>query len=70
MSQAIAPDDILHDHADRGAGAREPLLVLNPLIAFLERSGLAAPPDLSAVPIGDGHSCVTYALSKRARRPA
>ncbi len=63
MSLAPAPDDIVHTHAEVGEGAREPLLVIEPLLEFLDRNGLEAPPDLEAVPIGDGHSNVTFALS-------
>jgi aminoglycoside phosphotransferase (APT) family kinase protein len=63
MSATIAPDDIVRTHAEGAANQREPLLVLEPLIAFLAGHGLAAPADLSAQPIGDGHSNVTFALS-------
>ena len=41
----------------------QPLLVLEPLLEFLRANGLDAPDDLTAVPIGDGHSNVTFALS-------
>ena len=37
--------------------------MLEPLIEFLAGAGLEAPADLSATPIGDGHSNVTFALS-------
>jgi len=63
MSATVAPDDIVRTHAQGEANEREPLLVLEPLIAFLAGHGLAAPADLSAHPIGDGHSNVTFALS-------
>ncbi len=63
MSLAPAPDDIVRTHAEVGEGAREPLLVIEPLLEFLDRNGLEAAPELDAVPIGDGHSNVTYALS-------
>jgi aminoglycoside phosphotransferase (APT) family kinase protein len=63
MPVSLAPDDIVQTHAEGKANAREPLLILDPLLDFLERSGLAAPTDLSAIPIGDGHSNVTFALS-------
>jgi aminoglycoside phosphotransferase (APT) family kinase protein len=62
MAVTLAPDDIVERHADIGAGAREPLLVLEPLRAFLDSHGLASD-GLAAVPIGDGHSNVTFALS-------
>jgi aminoglycoside phosphotransferase (APT) family kinase protein len=37
--------------------------VLDPLLEFLNASGLAAPLELVATPIGEGHSNVTFALS-------
>ena len=49
--------------AAAAANEREPLLVLEPLIEFLGGAGLEAPADLSATPIGEGHSNVTFALS-------
>jgi aminoglycoside phosphotransferase (APT) family kinase protein len=63
MPAAIAPDDIVATHAEGAANAREPLLVLEPLRGFLDAAGLEAPAELSAAPVGDGHSNVTYALS-------
>ncbi|HEX4282232.1 MAG TPA: phosphotransferase family protein [Solirubrobacteraceae bacterium] len=63
MPVALAPDDIVRTHAEAAANDREPLLVLEPLIEFLSEHDLEAPPDLTATPIGDGHSNVTFALS-------
>ncbi|HUA02986.1 MAG TPA: phosphotransferase family protein [Solirubrobacteraceae bacterium] len=63
MPVALAPDDIVRTHAEAAANDREPLLVLESLIEFLSVHGLEAPPDLTAAPIGDGHSNVTFALS-------
>ena len=63
MPAAIAPDDIVTTHAEGAENQREPLLVLEPLREFLTAAGLEAPEDLSATPVGDGHSNVTYALS-------
>ncbi|MGO9788291.1 MAG: phosphotransferase family protein [Solirubrobacteraceae bacterium] len=63
MSSPAAPDDIVHSAAEGAANAREPLLVLSPLRGFLQAAGLQAPASLSATPIGDGHSNVTFALS-------
>jgi aminoglycoside phosphotransferase (APT) family kinase protein len=60
---AIAPDDVVRTRAEASAGAREPLLVLEPLLAFLDAHGLGAgEPEIE--PIGDGHSNVTYALRR------
>jgi aminoglycoside phosphotransferase (APT) family kinase protein len=63
MSAAVAPDDIVRTHAEGEANERAPLLVIEPLLEFLAGAGLPAPSDLGAVPVGDGHSNVTYALS-------
>jgi aminoglycoside phosphotransferase (APT) family kinase protein len=63
MSAVLASDDIVRTHAQGSANAREPLLVIDPLIEFLAASGLAAPAGLDAAPIGEGHSNVTFALS-------
>jgi aminoglycoside phosphotransferase (APT) family kinase protein len=63
MSVTLAPDDIVRTHAEGAANSREPLLVLEPLIEFLEADGLEAPADLSAQPVGDGHSNITFTLS-------
>ena len=63
MPVTLAPDDIVRTHADAAAHEREPLLVLEPLIELLADRGLEAPAELTATPIGDGHSNVTFALS-------
>jgi aminoglycoside phosphotransferase (APT) family kinase protein len=63
MSATVALDDIVVTHAEGAANQREPLVVLEPLIEFLAANGLLAPADLRLVPIGDGHSNVTFALS-------
>ncbi len=63
MSATVAPDDIVRTHAEGAANEREPLLIVEPLLEFLAAGGLAAPADLAATPVGDGHSNVTFALS-------
>jgi aminoglycoside phosphotransferase (APT) family kinase protein len=63
MSATLAPDDIVVTHAEAAANDREPLLVMDPLRTFLRQSGLKAPDELSALPIGEGHSNVTFGLS-------
>ncbi len=63
MSAVLAQDDIVRTRAEGAGNAREPLLVLDPLVEFLGASGLDAPADLGAQPIGEGHSCVTFSLS-------
>jgi aminoglycoside phosphotransferase (APT) family kinase protein len=63
MSATLSPDDIVRTHEEGAANSREPLLVVEPLLEFLDAGGLDAPEDLGAQPIGEGHSCVTFALS-------
>ena len=63
MPVALAPDDVVRTHEQGRANEREPLLVIEPLLAFLRAHGLEAPDQLTAEPIGDGHSNVTFALS-------
>jgi aminoglycoside phosphotransferase (APT) family kinase protein len=63
MSATSAPDDVVRTHAEAAAHAREPLIVLDPLAAFLASRGLDGPSNLTATPIGEGHSNVTFVLS-------
>ena len=69
MTQALAPDDIIRRHADLAEGAREPLLVIEPLAELLaaNRLGDGEPSELEVTPIGDGHSNVTLAISSAGR---
>jgi aminoglycoside phosphotransferase (APT) family kinase protein len=63
MTVALAPDDVVRTHAEAAGNSREPLLVLEPLADFLSDNGLEASAELSAEPIGEGHSNVTFILS-------
>jgi aminoglycoside phosphotransferase (APT) family kinase protein len=63
MSATAGPDDIVRTPEEAASNEREPLLVIEPLVRFLDESGLDAPPELTAAPVGDGHSNVTYELS-------
>jgi aminoglycoside phosphotransferase (APT) family kinase protein len=63
MPATLAPDDIVRTPEEGAENARQPLLVLEPLLEFLRKSGLEAPADLSAEHVGDGHSNVTFVLS-------
>ena len=63
MSTPVAPDDVVGTHAEGAANERAPLLVLDPLLAFLDAHGLGAG-DVDVTPVGDGHSNVTYALRR------
>jgi aminoglycoside phosphotransferase (APT) family kinase protein len=63
MSLPLAPDDVVRTRAEADGNAREPLVVLEPLIEFLRANDLEAPATLTVSPIGEGHSNVTFALS-------
>jgi aminoglycoside phosphotransferase (APT) family kinase protein len=63
MTVALAPDDVVRTHAEGAANRREPLIVLEPLVELLAAQGLEAPAELTAVPIGEGHSNCTFGLS-------
>jgi aminoglycoside phosphotransferase (APT) family kinase protein len=60
---AAAPDDIVRTHEEGAANARPPLLVLEPLMAFLDERQLGSG-EIDATPIGEGHSNVTYLLRR------
>jgi aminoglycoside phosphotransferase (APT) family kinase protein len=59
--------DVVATRAEAAALAREPLIVLEPLAAFLDARGLGSGP-LRAEPIGEGHSNVTYLLERDGAR--
>ena len=63
MSAPIAPDDIVQTAADAEANSRPPLLVLEPLQAFLDGHELGSG-EITATPIGEGHSNVTYLIER------
>ena len=63
MSAPIAADDIVQTAADGEANSRPPLLVLEPLQAFLDAHGLGSG-EIRATPIGEGHSNVTYLIER------
>jgi aminoglycoside phosphotransferase (APT) family kinase protein len=63
VSVQIAPDDVVRTRAEAAANEREPLLVLDPLLAFLDAAGLGAG-DAEIETIGEGHSNVTYAMRR------
>jgi aminoglycoside phosphotransferase (APT) family kinase protein len=58
-----APDDVVSTRAAAGDNAREPLVVLDTLRAFLDSQGLGSG-DVQAAPIGEGHSNVTYLVQR------
>ena len=59
----IAADDIVRSFDAVGAGAREPLLVLDPLLEFLDAHGLGTG-EARIEPIGEGHSNVSFAVTR------
>jgi aminoglycoside phosphotransferase (APT) family kinase protein len=63
MPVAPAPDDIVSTHAEASANERPPLLVVEPLQAFLDAHGLGTG-DLGIEPLGEGHSNVTYLVRR------
>ena len=73
MSTAIAPDDIVETRAEAEGNSRPPLLVIEPLRAFLDANRLGEG-NIRVTPIGEGHSNVTYLIERGAneivlRRP-
>jgi aminoglycoside phosphotransferase (APT) family kinase protein len=68
MSASVAPDDIVHSHQEVAQGAREPLLVLEPLEGFLDENGLGEGA-IEAQPVGEGHSNVTYSIEREHGHP-
>jgi len=69
MSAPLAPDDVVVTHAAAASHAREPLVVLEPLRAFLAEHGLAgdAGAQLVVEPLGEGHSNVTLLVRSDGR---
>jgi aminoglycoside phosphotransferase (APT) family kinase protein len=63
VSSQIAPDDVVRTHAEAERNDREPLLVLDPLLAFLDARGLGDG-EVAVEPVGEGHSNVTYTLAR------
>src|SRR3954469_25606628 len=63
MPVEIAPDDFVRSHEEGEANERVPLLVLDPLIEFLDEAGLGSG-ELTLTPVGDGHSNHTYAVTR------
>jgi aminoglycoside phosphotransferase (APT) family kinase protein len=60
---AVSPDDIVRTSAQAAANERAPLLVLDPLVAFLDAHALGnGEPEVA--PIGEGHSNVTYTVTR------
>jgi aminoglycoside phosphotransferase (APT) family kinase protein len=63
VTASSAGSDVVRSWKEVGDGAREPLIVLRSLEALLDRAGLGSGP-VVAIPLGDGHSNVTYAIDR------
>jgi aminoglycoside phosphotransferase (APT) family kinase protein len=63
VSAAIAPDDVVRTREQAQLNERQPLLVLEPLAAFLDEAGIGAG-EIEVEPVGEGHSNVTYLLRR------
>jgi len=63
MAHNMAPDDVVATFAEAEGNERPPLLVLEPLMAYLDAQGIGLGP-LDVQPVGDGHSNVTYAVQR------
>ena len=63
MTTPIAADDIVRTHDEAAANDRDPLLVVDPLLAFLDEHSIGAG-ELDVEPIGEGHSNVTFLVRR------
>jgi len=61
---ALAPDDVVATHEAAAGNGRPPLVVVRPLVAFLDAHGLGEGDELEVEPVGDGHSNVTYVVRR------
>ncbi|HEU4974372.1 MAG TPA: phosphotransferase family protein [Baekduia sp.] len=67
MAHEIAADDIVRTREEAAANERPPLLVLEPLLAFLDAHGLGSgEPEITA--IGDGRSNATFLFDRGGER--
>jgi aminoglycoside phosphotransferase (APT) family kinase protein len=67
MANTIAPDDIVATRAEGAVNERAPLLILEPLLAFLDDHGLGSGEPVIAA-IGEGHSNATFAIERGGTR--
>src|SRR4051812_8948164 len=63
MPHGLAPDDVVRTHEEGEGNDRVPLLVLDPLIAFLDEAGLGSGEPV-ITPVGDGHSNHTFLMER------
>lgn len=62
-ARSVAPDDIVRTHADAAGNARPPLIVVEPLLAFLDEHGIGEG-EPRFRPLGEGVSNVTYLVQR------
>jgi aminoglycoside phosphotransferase (APT) family kinase protein len=67
MPNEISPDDIVRTHAEGAANRRPPLLILEPLLSFLDAHELGAGEPVIH-PIGNGLSNATYLFDRGGTR--
>jgi aminoglycoside phosphotransferase (APT) family kinase protein len=60
---SVSADDIVRTSAEAAENQREPLVILDSLVAFLDAHGLGDG-EPQVTPVGEGHSNVTYALTR------
>ena len=63
MTTPIAADDIVRTRDEAAANDRDPLLVVDPLLAFLDEHSIGSG-ELDVEPIGEGHSNVTFLVRR------
>jgi aminoglycoside phosphotransferase (APT) family kinase protein len=63
MAHAIAADDVVRTHEEGAANDRPPLVVVEPLLAFLDEQGLGSGEPRFEM-VGEGHSNVTYLVHR------
>jgi aminoglycoside phosphotransferase (APT) family kinase protein len=63
MPSALAPDDIVATSDEVAPGAREPLIVLEPLAAFLDEHDIGSG-EIEVQPVGEGRSNATFLLHR------
>ena len=66
-THVLAPDDVVRTHAEAAAQEREALIVLDPLLDFLDAHAIGSGEPVIA-PIGAGHSNVTYLVTRGSER--
>ena len=66
-TRRVVSDDVVRSPAEAAELARPPLIVLDPIEALLDELAIGSGP-VTATPLGDGHSNVTYLLTRGTER--